>query len=402
MSRPLCKKCGKVQAVRTGGLCNGCFNESISNGAKPVQSVMVPVSKIVMTADTQTRAATRHDVVDEYASPKVVGKLPPVILFTEDEETYWPADGFHRIPAWIKAGWTEIPADVRKGDKREAIRVGVGCNDTHGLRRTSEDKRQAIKMLLADEEWSGASNRWIADQCNVSDGLVESVRSESTSRNGSSTARIGGPAELAGGSSTANSGGSNEEAPKRRGRDGKMRAATTPKTLCERCQRVAPGKGLPDCAACTEVRKAADKKKKAAAAKKRQAAASAPRPDVKDQTGAVVPDSCRDAFADTSLPDLIAELESVEVMLTAKSWVTRAGELTAHYPFILIEKVTEHAYEALHQLQVALNAIKAGLPYAVCPKCQGVDSKKDGKTCRTCRGGGHVAEARWNELQAGK
>ncbi len=387
MARKLCVKCGEAQAVRAGGLCNGCFSEQVkTNGVSTVPTTMVPIAKIHLNEGTQTRAEVRLDVVDDYAEH--ADALPPVVLFTLDEETYWPGSGHHRIPAWAKAGREEIPADVRMGGKREAILFGVGSNATHGLRRTNEDKRQDVKSLLADEEWRQASDNWIAERCHVSDNLVAVVRAESTSTNGSSTTSpppVGEFAPL-----------------KRKGKDGKSRPATNAPALCERCTRVAPGKGLPDCTACAEVRKAADKKKKAAAAKKRAAKANAPRADVLDQTGAVVPDSCRDAFADQALPDLIGDLESVEAMLNAESWTTRAGNLTAHYPFILIEKVKEHAWEALHRLQLALAAIKAGVPYAVCPKCQGIDSTNNGKTCRTCRGGGHVAEARWNELQAEK
>ncbi len=165
--------------------------------------------------------------------------------------------------------------------------------------------------------------------------------------------------------------------------------------LCKRCQTVAPNVGVKDCKACADAREQAAKAKK-----KRKPKKPAPRADVKDQLGAVVPDSCRDAFADPSLAEIVAEMEIAEGCLTPKTWTERAGKLCAHYPFILIEKLKEHAYEALHQLQCALSAIKAGLPHAVCPKCQGVDSTANGKTCRTCRGCGHIPVHRWKEWQS--
>lgn len=156
--------------------------------------------------------------------------------------------------------------------------------------------------------------------------------------------------------------------------------------LCDRCQRVG---ARADCPACAEARKAKPKPKKKV---------PAARGDIKDKTGAVVPNHCRDAFADPSLPELIAELEQVEAMFNTHAWLSRAGKLTDHYGFILIEKFNSHAFESLSELQLAIEALKAGVPYAVCPKCKAVDSSKDGHCCRGCRGYGHVPETRFQEL----
>ena len=186
------------------------------------------------------------------------------------------------------------------------------------------------------------------------------------------------------------------------GKDKKKRKASMGPTLCERCQRIAPGKGIADCPACKLERDKAEKKKKVAAAAKRKKKAAEPRPDVKDQTGAIVPDSCRDAFADPGLGELVGEMEAVESMLSAERWIDHAQKFTPHYPFILVDKFRDHAWESLRQLQIALSDLKAGLPYAVCPKCGGVDSTANGKTCRTCRGSGHVPEWKHTELEADK
>lgn len=123
-----------------------------------------------------------------------------------------------------------------------------------------------------------------------------------------------------------------------------------------------------------------------------------PRNVLKDRLGNVLPDSCRDAFADPGLTTLIDEIEGVEAMLCAESWTARAGKLTDHYGFILIEQFREHSLEALHRTQLAIEALKAGIPYSVCPKCQGIDSRSKGKTCKGCRGYGHVPEHRHEEI----
>lgn len=47
-------------------------------------------------------------------------------------------------------------ADIRQGTRRDAVLFSVGANASHGLRRTNEDKRRAVTVLLSDEEW----NKW--------------------------------------------------------------------------------------------------------------------------------------------------------------------------------------------------------------------------------------------------
>lgn len=72
---------------------------------------------------------------------------------------------------------------MRQGGLRDAILHSVGANATHGLRRTSADKRRAVAILLEDELVStdpemGApwSNREIARRCAVSADMVDRLR----------------------------------------------------------------------------------------------------------------------------------------------------------------------------------------------------------------------------------
>jgi N6-adenosine-specific RNA methylase IME4 len=85
-----------------------------------------------------------------------------------DGGAYWLADGFHRHAAHLKAGATDIAADIRQGTRRDAILHSVGANQSHGLRRTNDDKRRAVMTLLNDEEWGKWSAREIAEHCGVS------------------------------------------------------------------------------------------------------------------------------------------------------------------------------------------------------------------------------------------
>ncbi|HEX7379724.1 MAG TPA: hypothetical protein VF278_21550 [Pirellulales bacterium] len=103
--------------------------------------------------------------------------FPPVIV-VYDQKDYWLADGFHRLHARLQLPSEQptIDCQVHEGSLRDAILLAVQANATHGLRRTNQDKRRAVETILADEEWSQKSTRWVAKTCGVGQGLVEDVR----------------------------------------------------------------------------------------------------------------------------------------------------------------------------------------------------------------------------------
>ena len=55
-----------------------------------------------------------------------------------------------------------------------------GANSKHGLLRSNEDKRKAVRTLLQDAEWSVWSDRDIATRCNVSPTFVDDLRKKLT------------------------------------------------------------------------------------------------------------------------------------------------------------------------------------------------------------------------------
>jgi N6-adenosine-specific RNA methylase IME4 len=69
-----------------------------------------------------------------------------------------------------------INADARQGTRRDAVLFSVGANASHGLRRTHEDKRQAVRTLLEDEEWSKWSDAEIARRTGTSHPFVGEQR----------------------------------------------------------------------------------------------------------------------------------------------------------------------------------------------------------------------------------
>lgn len=140
----------------------------------------IQLDKIKTDGGTQSRACINPLVVEEYAAIIREGTdFPPVTVFY-DGKRYWLADGFHRLAAYRTAGAVEIAAAIHQGTKRDAVLFSVGANADHGLRRTDDDKKRAVFVLLKDKEWGAWSDRQIARQCGVSHPFVAKVRFDLT------------------------------------------------------------------------------------------------------------------------------------------------------------------------------------------------------------------------------
>ena len=142
---------------------------------------VIPIDRI-STEGTQTRAELNDIVIAEYAEAYQQGiELPPIdVYYDEKTSWYWLADGFHRVKAAQQIGRDSIAANVHPGDQRDALLSALGANETHGLRRSNADRRQAVMLMLKDPEWSAWANTEIARQCNVSEFLVRTIRNEIT------------------------------------------------------------------------------------------------------------------------------------------------------------------------------------------------------------------------------
>jgi len=141
----------------------------------------VSLHEIAQDESTQARAnGTRVDVVKEYAAAMDDGATFPPVQLYQDGETYYIADGFHRVEAAREAGWETITANVSEGTQRDARLAALAANEAHGIRRTNEDRRNAVRQALADPEWSRWPDREIARACNVSHPLVKKIRDELT------------------------------------------------------------------------------------------------------------------------------------------------------------------------------------------------------------------------------
>jgi hypothetical protein len=123
-----------------------------------------------------------QEVIDEYAENMRNGtEFPPITVFHDGHGMfYYLADGFHRFEAVKRLRKRTIKAEVRPGEKRDAIIHALGANASHGLRRTNADKRRAVEMALklAAVEGNDWSDREIARRCRVDHRTVANMRKE--------------------------------------------------------------------------------------------------------------------------------------------------------------------------------------------------------------------------------
>lgn len=133
----------------------------------------VNINAIRIDGGTQARASLNESIVAEYADN--LAALPPIILFYDGSD-YWLADGFHRYHAYRRANKASIAAGVREGTCQDAKLFAAGANGDHGLRRTNEDKRRAVEMVLGIADCDGWSDTKIANHCAVSVPFVSAIR----------------------------------------------------------------------------------------------------------------------------------------------------------------------------------------------------------------------------------
>ncbi len=136
---------------------------------------------IVFDAGTQARVKTDLKTCESYIESMQNGDTFPLPDVFNDgiSEKFILADGFHRFQSHDSFRPNEpIRCRVHFGTLADAKIFAAGANSDHGLRRTSEDKRKAVKIILQEPSCEDWSNRRIADHVRVSEFLVRTVRQE--------------------------------------------------------------------------------------------------------------------------------------------------------------------------------------------------------------------------------
>lgn len=136
----------------------------------------LPLDRIRLDGDTQPRAKLDIDTAREYADVLKSGKELPSGIAYHDGSDYWLASGFTRWHAHKLAGRSHMSVQVRQGTLDDARLYAASTNTQHGLRRSHEDKRRAVHIVLRHPQGKDWDSERIAEHCQVSVGLVEAIR----------------------------------------------------------------------------------------------------------------------------------------------------------------------------------------------------------------------------------
>lgn len=147
--------------------------------SREVTSVKDVAIDNLRTENLQIRVEMQDECIEDYAAAyrERPEEMPPVVVFYDFMgDTYYLADGFHRVAAAKRAECTKIKAEVHEGTYKAALKYALGANAKHGLRRTNADKRNAMEIAWRNRATIfGAekpTERQFAEICAVSNGTA--------------------------------------------------------------------------------------------------------------------------------------------------------------------------------------------------------------------------------------
>ena len=295
----------------------------------------LPLDAIRTDGGTQPRVRIDPAVVHEYAERMKAGdRFPPVTVYFDGTD-HWLSDGFHRLDAAREAGLRTVQAEVWEGTRDDAFWMSLGANQTHGLRRSNEDKVRAVKAALAARP--DLSDSAIAEHVGVSHTMVAKYRAEAraTCNGCKSTALAGSKTAI------------------RTGRDG--RTINT------------AGIGKPRSGPTREPAEDAD---------------APPDPDdipmgpvgAIDKTGRPIEGQVAEAFA---------RRQEIQDLMTAVSKVKTAVLKAVEAKDPLFADLNPSRFEA--EANSLHHQLRSAMPYAACPYCRAAG-------CKACHGRGWVGE----------
>ena len=136
----------------------------------------LPIASIRVDGGTQPRAVLDFEAIEDYAEAMCGGvKFPPVTVFY-DGDSYWLADGFHRVKAAYAAGFDSVLCDVHQGTIEDAQWYSFSANRGNGLRRTTQDKQRAVKAALVHGRGTNLSDTQLARHVGVDQKTVTNWR----------------------------------------------------------------------------------------------------------------------------------------------------------------------------------------------------------------------------------
>lgn len=358
----------------------------------------LPISDITVDSRIQSRAkgldsATVEDYAAHYAGGKP--KFPPVVVYQNGEDIRWLSQGFHRIAGAEKAGVKKIDVEIREGGFDDAILDAAASNSTHGLKRTNEDKRLAVRLVLElKPKWS---DRQIAEHCGVGQNLPGEIRAGIAAKQAdelmsSDDINLGGTRESDGVDSEPTRGrkSQKEEHGAAIARALKVNHETDDETIAERV----------GCKA-SLVKSIRKELVKAGTIKAREEAPASPtRPSQEEVIDSLrgsapppeesppEPEADEPAEVDTDPLKTMADdyCRRVREMGRALDEARRQGEELAK------EKigVRMHWQSILQHIQNAKGSVNAGMPAHKCPGCAGTGKDESEAACKWCKAFGYL------------
>ena len=131
----------------------------------------IQIGYIFESSTTKTRELDL-DLVNEYAERMLAGIKFPSVRCRFDGKKYWLWDGYHRLAAARKANIKELDVMFEGGSLMQAEWDSYSANQSHGLRRTNQQKQEALIKALRHSLSKDLSNRQIADHVGVTKPMV--------------------------------------------------------------------------------------------------------------------------------------------------------------------------------------------------------------------------------------
>lgn len=138
---------------------------------------------ITIDSRAHSRAEMSEKIIQELVEAYRAGaKVPEPVVISNDGQSFWLADGFHRVEAAKRSGRTGLVFQIWFGHGLEpflaAGAYGALANARHGAKRSNKDKRKAVEFLLRVPGWHRMSSRRIERALEMDHKTVESVREQ--------------------------------------------------------------------------------------------------------------------------------------------------------------------------------------------------------------------------------
>lgn len=150
----------------------------------------LPIVSLRKDCRIQHRMSCHAHVVEQYTALMLDGvEFPPVRLWY-DAKHYWLTDGYQRVAAAERAGFSTIAAEVHYGSFRDAQWDSYSVNATHGLRRTTTEMRRIVEQALRHPAAARLSNVQIGKHIGMPEATVRRWRKRLSSQSDEDGVRL--------------------------------------------------------------------------------------------------------------------------------------------------------------------------------------------------------------------